>query len=129
MLSLTTSDLTLLRTDRRFLYADPAIPIVRAALASQRGSTWPEIPVKSLTSWNGWQHVPAGIQYPAMTSDGGPAKYSRHEWRCLPDRDKDDFYLVGAATYNGIQANSTFATPAVMRGYLRIIKSVCGVSL
>lgn len=111
------------------LVMDLNVPIVKSAYESQQGSTWPLIPVRAESSWLGWQMVPGGIQYPAVTSSGGPAPYSRHDWNWLPNKYRDDFYLIGDATYNSINENSTFANKKVMTGYLRIVKDVTGVRL
>jgi hypothetical protein len=70
-----------------------------------------------------------GLQYhPAVTSSG-PAKWARYEWHELPQRHKDDHFLIGAAVYNGIQLHSTFASPKVMLGFTRAIKATTGVRL
>ena len=92
-------------------------------------STWPTLPWTALSSWNGWMKCLRGIEYHPAVSSSGPAPYARWEWSELPDRDRDDYYLIGEATYNGIQAHSTFATPAVMRGFVRIVKATTGVRL
>lgn len=111
------------------LYADTNVPVVSVIQAQQAASTWRTIPWNSPTSWNGWRQTPDGLEYmPAVTSSG-PAKWARHEWAWLPNRHKDDFYLIGAAAYNTIQVQSTFATPAVMRGFLRAVKATTGVRL
>ncbi len=60
---------------------------------------------------------PNGLEYHPAVSSSGPAKYARYEWRDLPQRHKDDFYLIGAATFNGIKLHSTFSTPDVLNGF------------
>jgi hypothetical protein len=114
---------------------EPRIPIhwhvpgVGAIQAEQAGSTWPEIPWRSESSWNGWVQRQLGLEYAPAVSSSGPAKYARYEWRDLPQRHKDDFYLVGAATFNGIKLHSTFSTPDVLQGFRRAVKAVLKVSL
>ncbi len=111
------------------LFADTRIPAVRSALTSQQGSTWPEIPWSSPSSWNGWVQRPNGLEYAPAVSTSGPAPYSRWEWRDLPNRHKDDWYLVGAAIHNGIMLHSTFSSPSVLRGFLRAVKATTGVRI
>jgi len=109
------------------IFADPSIPAVRSALESQVGSTWPEIPWNAPTSWNGWKRCPLGLEFSPAVTSSGPAKWARYEWRDLPCNYKDDWYLVFAATHNAIYLHSTFATPAVMKGFERAVKSVCKI--
>lgn len=122
------------------MYADTRVPGVATILAQQAASTWRTIPWNSPTSWNGWVQRPDGIEYPAETSSGGPARYSRIPYEDLPinGRFRDAFWLIPAAIGNGILTESTFAStqhvsPAVsrrvMKGYDRIIKHVTGVRL
>lgn len=126
--------------DRAPLYADMRLPAVRSVMESQVGSTWRTIPWNSPTSWNGWIQRPDGIEYPAMTTSGGPAPYSRHSYDDLPvnGRFRDAAWLIPAAISNGIAMHSTFASTEhvsrtealrVMKGFDRIIKHVTGVRL
>jgi len=128
---LTPSNLTTDYTAKKatdntpLMFVDPSVPAVRSALASQQGSTWPTIPVNAPSSWNGWRQVPNGLEF----GPAGGAKYSRWEWRDLPNKYRDDFYLNAAAIWNGIQLHSTFASPTVMTGFSRAIKAMTGVKI
>lgn len=135
---MTTTDPGLLHTNRRFQYVDPAVPAVRTALLQQQGSTWPEIPWNAPSSWNGWMQCPLGLEFHPAVTPSGPAAHARHEWSWLPDKDRDDFYMIGGATFNTILLESTFASTQhvslaesrrVMTGFLRAVKATTGVSL
>jgi len=129
MYTLITTDYTKKENDHGvpLTFADTSIPAVRRALESQVGSTWPEIPWSARPTWNGWKRCPLGIEYAPAVTSSGPAKWARHEWADLPNRFKDDWYLVFAATHNGIMLHSTFHSPAVMKGFERAVKSVCKI--
>jgi hypothetical protein len=123
------------------LVMDLSIPAVRAAHASQQGSTWPTIPWNAPTSWGGWMQLPNGIEYrPAIIVSSEPPAYSRYAWDDLPvnGRFRDAGWLIPAAISNGIATHSTFASTEhvsareqarVMVGFRRIIKAVTGVRL
>jgi hypothetical protein len=108
--------------------------------ASNIDHNFPTIPWTALSSWNGWQKCPGGIQYWPAVHTSGPAHHARIPYEDLPinGRFKDARWLIPAAIGNGILLNSTFASTQhvssreqrrVMAGYDRIIKAVCGVSL
>jgi len=122
------------------LYADLSVSVVQAALAGQQGSTFRTIPWTALTSWNGWQQTPDGLQFSPAVHSSGPAPYARIPYEDLPinGRFRDAFWLIPAAINNGIISNSTFASTEyvssreqarVMAGYRRIILAVTGVRL
>src|SRR5690242_2500926 len=111
------------------LYADTSVPAVQAALDQQAGSKWPTVPCRAESSWNGWVQRPRGIEYmPAVTSSG-PAKWARWGYEDLPRKYSDAAFMLGAASHNSIMVHSTFASPKVMVGFRRALKSVTGVQL
>jgi hypothetical protein len=122
------------------LLADMSVHAVQWAINSQVGSTFRTIPWTALTSWNGWQQCPDGIQYSPAIHTSGPASHARIPYKDLPvnGRFKDAAWLIPAAIGNGIISNSTFASTQhvssreqrrVMAGYDRIIKATIGIKL
>ncbi len=123
------------------LIVDTRVPAARAAYASQQGSTWPAIPWRAESSWNGWMQCPGGIEYhPVIAVSSQPPAYSRYAWGDLPvnGRYRDAAWLLPAAISNSIITHSTFASTEyasareqarVIVGFRRIIKAVAGVRL
>ena len=81
-------------------------------------SSWPETPYRALSSWNGWIARPSGIEY-------RPAGI---EPVCIPWFDISKT-IMAQATYNWIYSHSTYRSPAVLRGFERIVKATLGTRL
>jgi hypothetical protein len=120
------------------LFMDLRVPGVATIHTQQQASTWPLIPWKSLVSWQGWTQRPGGLEYGPAIHTSGPAPYARWAWNELPNKRKDDWWLLAAASHNSLMLHSTFASTEhvslaeskrVMSGFRRALKSVTGVRL